>query len=76
MTAPTHQLLEWIVEQPRTYADTIDAWRTTCPRLAVWEDALTDGLVRVDARRVTLTEAGARELVRETAAILAADRRM
>jgi hypothetical protein len=42
----------------------------------VWEDALTARLVRVDHRRVMLTEPGARELAGETAAILAADRRM
>jgi len=25
----------------------MDAWRTSCPRLSVWEDALADGLVEV-----------------------------
>ena len=58
-TAPTLQLLVWITERPRTYAETIDAWRSSCPRLTVWEDALADGLVRVDRGRVVVTDAGA-----------------
>ena len=60
VTAPTVQLLAWIAEQPRRYAETIEVWKTSCPRLAVWEDALADGLVRVDRGQVLLTEAGRR----------------
>jgi hypothetical protein len=56
--APTEQLLAWIAEGPRTYAETMEAWRTSCPRLSVWEDAVADGLVRVDRGRVELTAAG------------------
>jgi hypothetical protein len=56
--APTAQLLAWIAERARTYAETIEVWKTSCPRLAVWEDALADGLVRVDRGFVVLTEAG------------------
>jgi hypothetical protein len=62
VSAPTAQLLFWIAEQPRRYAETIEVWRTSCPRLAVWEDALADDLVRVDRGRVLLTAAG-RELL-------------
>ena len=58
VTAPTAQLLEWIAERPRSYAETIEVWKTSCPRLAVWEDALADDLVRVDRARVLLTPAG------------------
>jgi hypothetical protein len=36
-------LLEWIAREPRTYADVIEAWRTSCPRLTVWEDAVDRG---------------------------------
>jgi hypothetical protein len=36
-------LLEWIARQPRSYADVIEAWRTSCPRLTVWEDAVDRG---------------------------------
>ena len=43
--ALTLQLLEWIESQPRTYAETLDAWRTSCPRLSIWEDACIDGLI-------------------------------
>jgi hypothetical protein len=37
-------LLEWIARKPRSYADVIEAWRTSCPRLTVWEDAVDRGL--------------------------------
>jgi len=57
-TAPTIQLLAWIDEEPRDYAETVERWRTSCPRLAVWEDALADGFVRVENRRVVVTDAG------------------
>ena len=62
VSAPTLQLLSWIVERPRGYAETIEAWKTSCPRLSVWEDALADGLVRIERRQVLLTPAG-RELL-------------
>jgi hypothetical protein len=38
-------LLEWVARRPRTYHETMDAWRTSCPRLPVWEDASGRGLV-------------------------------
>ncbi|MGE5691214.1 MAG: hypothetical protein ACM33B_11735 [Pseudomonadota bacterium] len=60
--APTVQLLAWIAERSRSYAETIEVWKTSCPRLAVWEDALADDLVRVERGYVVLTGAG-RELV-------------
>ena len=41
----TLQLLEWIVNQPRSHAETVDARRTTCPRLSIREDARVDGLI-------------------------------
>jgi hypothetical protein len=40
-------LLAWVRERERSYAETIDAWRSNCPRLSVWEDALADELVEV-----------------------------
>ena len=58
VTAPTVQLLAWIAKRTRSYAETMDAWKTSCPRLSVWEDAVTDGLVRVDRGCVLLTTAG------------------
>jgi hypothetical protein len=56
--ASTLQLLEWIAERPRTYAETMEAWKSHCPRLTIWEDALADGLLRVQRARVVLTAAG------------------
>jgi hypothetical protein len=32
-------LLEWVTRRDRTYEEVMDAWRTSCPRLPVWEDA-------------------------------------
>jgi hypothetical protein len=43
--ALTLQLLEWIADHPRRYDDALEAWRTTCPRLSIWEDACIDGLI-------------------------------
>jgi hypothetical protein len=57
-TAPTVQLLAWITERSRSYAETVEVWKTSCPRLAVWEDALADGLVRVEHGFVVLTDVG------------------
>lgn len=37
--------LEWLAREERPYAEVMDHWRTSCPRLAVWEDALDRGLV-------------------------------
>lgn len=44
----TLQFLAWAESGPRTYGDAMAAWRTSCPRLPVWEDALDNGLVRVE----------------------------
>jgi hypothetical protein len=41
------EFLSWISSRRRTYAETMEAWRSTCPRQTVWEDALTDGLIEV-----------------------------
>ena len=38
-------LVEWIAIQPRTYTEIMEAWRTSCPRLTIWEDATDQGLV-------------------------------
>jgi hypothetical protein len=38
-------LLEWLARRDRTYRETMDAWRTSCPKLPVWEDANDAGLV-------------------------------
>ena len=38
-------LVEWVAREPRAYADVMETWRTSCPRLTVWEDAVDRGLV-------------------------------
>lgn len=37
--------LEWIASDPRPYGEVMDLWRTSCPRLTVWEDAVDRGYV-------------------------------
>jgi hypothetical protein len=37
--------VEWIARAPRAYADVIGAWKTSCPRLTIWEDAAESGYV-------------------------------
>lgn len=55
-------LLEWIAREPRSYADVLDAWRTSCPRLTVWEDCTDRGF----ATRMHITGHGS--VVQVTAA--------
>ena len=43
--ALTQQFLAWVAEVSRSYADA-EAWRRSCPHLSIWEDAISDGLVR------------------------------
>jgi hypothetical protein len=38
-------LLNWLASGERTYQEVIDAWRTSCPKLPVWEDAKDRGFV-------------------------------
>jgi hypothetical protein len=55
-------LLEWLGKQDRTYEETMEAWRTSCPKLPVWEEATDRGLVSLDFAQgrnvVRITEAG------------------
>ena len=37
--------VEWIAREPRLYAEVIATWRTSCPRLTIWEDAADQGFV-------------------------------
>jgi hypothetical protein len=54
--------LEWIASSPRPYVEVMDAWRTSCPRLTIWEDAVDRGFVVVtdsgQELTVDLTPAG------------------
>jgi hypothetical protein len=38
-------LLEWLAARPRPYREVMEAWRTSCPRLPIWEDCVDLGLV-------------------------------
>ena len=64
MDALILDLLEWLTEGERTYADVMDAWRTSCPRLPVWEDAVDRGLI-------VRERVGQRELIRPSPSGLA-----
>jgi hypothetical protein len=54
-------LVRWVAEAPRPYVEVMEAWRTSCPRMTVWEDAIDAGLVRVEFR-------GAEKVVNATGA--------
>jgi hypothetical protein len=59
----TIDFLAWLAAESRDYIDVMDAWRTSCPRLTVWEDAIDAGLVaRVHISgqpiRIELTQRG------------------
>jgi hypothetical protein len=43
-------LVEWVMRSPRPYPEVMAAWRTSCPRLTVWEDAVERGLVSCAGR--------------------------
>jgi len=62
-------LVEWVARAPRPYAEVIDAWRTSCPRLTVWEEAIERRLVMRttlggEGAKVAITASG-RRLLRE-----------
>ena len=38
-------LLDWLMVRDRTYEEVMDAWRTSCPRLPVWEEANQRGFL-------------------------------
>lgn len=54
-------LLDWLAARERSYMEVIDAWRTSCPKLPVWEDARDRGFV-------TQENFSGREIVRITPA--------
>jgi hypothetical protein len=57
-------LLDWLMVRDRTYEEVMDAWRTSCPRLPVWEDAN-------ERRLIEQEEVGGHCVVRVIAAGLA-----
>ncbi len=55
-------LLEWIGPNSRPYGEVLDAWKTSCPRLPIWEEANDRGFLAVSR------ETGRGALVAVTAA--------
>jgi D-3-phosphoglycerate dehydrogenase len=59
-------LLEWLATRERTYDEVMDAWRTSCPKLPVWEEANDRGLVtreNADGRCIVGVSASGRALL-------------
>jgi hypothetical protein len=57
-------LLEWIGPDARPYADVLDAWRTSCPQLPVWEDANDRGFIARRGGLLEVSDAGRQHLRR------------
>lgn len=57
-------LLEWVAREERSQAELLETWRTSCPRLTVWEDAADHGYLAREGNLVTVTAKG-RELLAE-----------
>src|ERR1700683_467869 len=62
-------LLEWIGPDSRPYVEVMEAWRTSCPRLPVWEDANDRGFIERQhepgrGELISVSPAGARHLRR------------
>jgi hypothetical protein len=68
------EFLAWVAGRQRTYVEAMEAWRSTCPRHTVWEDAVMGGLIRVERKgtvqqaEVNLTARGRAMLAAEAAA--------
>ena len=61
--------VEWIAAGPRRYCEVMEAWKTSCPRLTIWEDAIDQGLVqraRIDGQLSIETTAAGRDLLAKT----------
>ena len=63
--------LDWLAPGPRPYAEVMEIWRTSCPRLPVWEDAVDGGLV---VRRVLEGQGAIVELTVAGRSLIAAAR--
>ena len=55
--------VEWIAREPRVYSEVVATWKTSCPRLTIWEDAVDCGYVARQSVagigvRVAITEGG------------------
>jgi len=66
----SREFLLWVADRPRTYAEAMEAWRTSCPRLSAWEDAMADDLIRVDTEGVAAHGQAAVRLTQKAAILL------
>ncbi len=61
----TLQMLDWLQQRPHSYSEVMEVWRSSCPRLTIWEDACADGLIASEggySGRVFVSEKGRRLL--------------
>jgi hypothetical protein len=61
-------LLDWLKARDRSYEEALDAWRTSCPRLPVWEEANDRGLIARDdgkGRSIVRVTASGRALLEQ-----------
>jgi hypothetical protein len=57
-TLAMQQFLAWVADRPRSYPEAREGWHS-CPHLSVWEDAIVDGLMRIEnGRALRLTPRG------------------
>jgi len=59
-------LLQWLATADRSYEEVMDAWRMSCPKLPVWEEANDRGLVLkedVNGRCVVRITSSGRDLL-------------
>jgi len=66
-------LIEWVDKRPRTYDEVMAVWRTSCPRLPIWEDACDHGLLE---RKHTQGTAAIVRLTRSGRQFLSSERGM
>lgn len=69
MRAPEALILDLLAsleKGPRPYAEIMEAWRTNCPRLPVWEDVVEEGLVKQVGSMVKITDAGRTKIKRNS----------
>jgi hypothetical protein len=68
------ELLEWLGDEPRPYVEVLDAWRTSCPRLPVWEEANDRGFILRQSAPghgsfITVSTLGREHLARKRSAV-------
>ena len=66
--------VEWVAREPRSHAEVVATWKTSCPRLTIWEDAADLGYVAREAVAgvgvvIIVTEAG-EQLLRDNGRVV------